>query len=260
MKNTIGFVGAGNMGGALIRCFVQGGYSVWAFDVSEAAMQGAEEAGARRGTMEDVLQCNYIVLAVKPQILPTVLEQIKGKVSETQIIISIAAGVTIRDLKQQLGSPVRVVRVMPNTPAAIGMGMSSVVLSETEFSAEEQQKILEILQLSGKVAVIKETLMDAAMAVAGCSPAYVCMFIEALADAGVAQGLPRQVAYTMAAQAVAGSASLVLESGKLPAELKDQVCSPGGTTIEGVKILEERAFRGTVMQAVQASAEKAARL
>ena len=176
-------------------------------------------------------------------------------VNEKKIIISIAPGKTLAWLEEQFGKKVKLVRCMPNTPALVGEGMTGVCCNE-EVSDAEMQDVLKILESCGKAEMLPERLIDVVVSVSGSSPAYVFMFIEAMADAAVAQGMPRKQAYQFAAQAVLGSAKLVLETGMHPGELKDMVCSPAGSTIEGVRILEKNGFRGAVFEALKGAADK----
>ena len=196
-----------------------------------------------------------LVLAVKPQVLPRVVEQIKDAVSEDTVIVSIAAGVSMDSLGRMFGRSLKFVRCMPNTPALVGMGCTGVCCNEL-VTRDEMQQSLSLLQSFGLAEEVPEKLMDAVVGVSGSSPAYVFLFLEALADGAVQAGMPRAQAYRFAAQSIMGSAALALETGKHPGELKDMVCSPGGTTIEAVQVLEDRGFRSSVMHAVSACVER----
>ena len=204
--------------------------------------------------------CKYVVLAVKPQYFDPVLSDIRDKVTENHVIISIAPGITTAQLKERLGDEKRVVRAMPNTPALLGEGMTGVCYEEKAFNQEEKETIRNIFSSLGRMRLVEERLMNAVVCVSGSSPAYVYMFIEALADGAVKYGLPREAAYEMAAQTVLGSARMVLETGEHPGVLKDRVCSPGGTTIEGVSALEESGFRSAVIKAADACYKKCGKL
>lgn len=179
-------------------------------------------------------RCKYLVLAVKPQFYEEVLKEIRYMVTPEHVLISLAPGKTIDQLKQNLGNDKRIVRVMPNTPAMIGEGMTGVSVKQGELSGEEMDEIKKLFDACGKTEFIEERLMDAVVCASGSSPAFVYQFIEALADSAVRYGMPRKQAYVFAAQAVKGAAAMVLETGEHPAVLKDQVCSPAGTTIEGM--------------------------
>ena len=168
--------------------------------------------------------------------------------------MTLAPGKTLEWLEEQFGKPVKIVRTMPNTPALVGEGMTAACPNQY-VTQEEKEYILKILSAFGKVEVVPERLIDAVVAVSGSSPAYVFMLIEAMADAAVAEGMPRPQAYEFAAQAVYGSAKMVLETGKHPGELKDMVCSPAGTTIEAVRVLEKEGFRSSVMEAMKVCAD-----
>ena len=207
----------------------------------------------------DVLSCGYVVLAVKPNVLRSVLEEIANSGSDFSniVFISIVAGACIEDIRSSLGSNAKVIRVMPNTPAMVGEGMS-VLASHDETVTEQEFSIARnIFDSVGKTEVISEKLMDSVTGVSGSGPAYVYMLIEAMADAGVHEGLPRDMAYRLAAQTVLGASKTVLETGEHPAKLKDAVCSPGGTTIEAVAKLEEKGFRSAVIDAIHVCVKKA---
>lgn len=257
----IGFIGMGNMGTAIMRGLLKTykPEELLFTSAHEAKMQIiTEETGvAHVSTATDCAeQVKYLVLAVKPQVLLTVFKELNGKIRKDQVVISIAAGYAIADLQAGLGDSARIVRSMPNTPAMVGEGMSGVSYDEALFTDEEKDVIDGFFTSFGKMEKVDEKLMDVVGSASGCSPAYVYMFIEALADGCVKNGLPRQAAYKMVAQAVLGSAKMVLETGKHPGELKDMVCSPGGTTIEGLAALEENGFRGAIIKACDANFEK----
>lgn len=257
----IGFIGMGNMGTAIMRGLLK------TYKPEELLFTSAHEAKMQKITEETGVahvstatecaeQVKYLVLAVKPQVLPIIFKELNGKISKDQVVISIAAGYAIADLQAGLGDSARIVRSMPNTPAMVGEGMSGVSYDEALFTDEEKDVIDGFFTSFGKMEKVDEKLMDVVGSASGCSPAYVYMFIEALADGCVKNGLPRQAAYKMVAQAVLGSAKMVLETGKHPGELKDMVCSPGGTTIEGLAALEENGFRGAIIKACDANFEK----
>lgn len=254
----ISCIGTGAMGGAIMRSVCKK-YDVKDIKVTdkntEMGKAFADETGATFvETNKEVLDADYIFLAVKPQFLGDVFAEIAGSISPKSVIISMAAGVKLEKLKNW-APKARFVRMMPNVCAMIGEAMTAVVADET-ISAEEFKTAQEILSAAGKVEVVPEKLMDCVTAVSGSGPAFVFMFIEALADAAVRCGMPRAQAYTYAAQTVYGSAGMVLETGKNPAVLKDMVCSPAGTTIEGVAALEENGFRNAVIKAVTAACDR----
>lgn len=202
---------------------------------------------------------DILILAVKPQMLAGVIDEIKESIRKDELILSIAAGKTIAWIEDAFGGNLKVVRCMPNTPAMVGEGCSGVCRNE-RVSDEEMDRCMALVQSFGAAEEIPEKLIDAVGAVSGSSPAFVFMFMEALADAGVKAGMTRSQAYRFTAQAVLGSARLMLETGKHPGELKDMVCSPGGTTIEGVQALEEMRLRASVMKAVEVCVEKTRKL
>lgn len=258
----IGFIGAGNMGKAIISGIISSGITpaenVIVYDVYKPALTAlADEFGIQVVTNESAVVENsdLIVLAVKPGMVSGVIEKIAPSVSDECVIVSIAAGISIEKLSEGLPKQSKIVRVMPNTPAMVGCGMSA--LSPNQYLTDEDCNFVKsVFDSFGKAEFVGEYLMDAVVGVSGSAPAYVYMFIEALADGAVYSGMPRQQAYQFAAQTVLGSAKMVLETGKHPGELKDAVTSPGGTTIEAVKSLEESGFRAAVIEAVVKAAEK----
>jgi pyrroline-5-carboxylate reductase len=265
-KLTIGFLGAGKMATALAKGFVRAGLvtgkQIIASDVSEAAAAAfAKEAGAKTTAFNpDVAKfAEVLILAVKPDQVSGALSEIREHISEKHLLISIAAGVTIAKLEAGLGADARVIRVMPNTPALVGESATGFALgkSATAADAELAKKLFSAVGVAFQV---KESLLDAVTGLSGSGPAYVYQFIEALSDGGVAAGLPREIATKLAAQTVLGAAKMVLETGQHPGALKDQVTSPGGTTIEGLHELEKGKLRGTVMSAVRAATEKSKKL
>ena len=260
-----GFIGVGNMGYPLLKATVKtfGGNEVVYRDASPERNQFVmNDTGV--DSAEDITavvkQCKYLVLAVKPQFFPQVLNEIKKFVTEEQVVISIAAGITIDFIKDSLSQWVRVVRAMPNTPALVNKGMTGISFSQDNFTEEEHGVIDQFFRSFGKYEVFDEKLINAVICANGSSPAYVYMFIEALADSVVSYGIPRDKAYTLVAQTVLGAAAMVLETGEHPGKLKDNVCSPGGTTIAAVKALEEHGLRNAVMKASDACYEKAVSL
>ena len=196
-----------------------------------------------------------LVLAVKPQHYSQTIEEIKNFVGIEQIILTIAPGITLDWAESRFGKQIKIIRAMPNTPAFAGEGMTAVC-GNKEVTPQDMEKVVHYLSTFGRVEEIKENLMDAVTAVSGSAPAYVFLFIEALADGAVSEGMPRGQAYRFAAQAVLGSAKMVLQSGKHPGVLKDQVCSPAGTTIEAVRVLEKMGLRTAVIEAVKSCALK----
>lgn len=249
-----GFIGMGNMGFAILMGLLKQ-YDAKQITFTRRNRDRKEDISARTGVVasEDNRTCaensRYVVLAVKPQQMDGVIGEIKDAVTEEQIVVSIAPGLSIADLQQKFGKACRVVRAMPNTPALVGEGMTGVCYDEALFTEEEKETIEQLFTSFGKMVKVEERLINAVVCASGSSPAYVYMFIEALADSAVKFGLPRAAAYEMAAQAVLGSAKMVLETGKHPGELKDQVCSPAGTTIAAVAALEEYGLRNAVMKA-----------
>ena len=225
------------------------------FEKKDLYIEGEYISNKTTDNKEVAKQSDILVLSVKPQVYPAVIKEIRDEVSSEQIIVTIAAGVYMEAAERQFGKEVKIVRVMPNTPALVGEGMSGLCCNEY-VTEEEFDLVHKIFESFGKAEKITENLMDAVVGVSGSGPAYVYMFIEAMADAAVAQGLPRKQAYTFAAQTLLGSAKMVLETGQHPGELKDAVCSPAGTTIEAVNVLEKKGMRSAVIEAVTAAAKK----
>ncbi len=258
-----GFIGCGNMAKAMIKGMIASGKFA-----SEGIMASAKSEQTRAKIHEELGICaaqtnrevaefaDVLVLAVKPHFYEEVIKEIADAVNENQMIVSIAPGKTLAWIEEKFGRKVKLVRTMPNTPALVKEGMTALCCNDI-VTADEQKRICDLCETFGKVEVVPEKLMDVIPAVSGSSPAYVFMFIEALADAAVADGMPRAQAYTFAAQAVLGSAKMVLETGLHPGVLKDMVCSPGGTTIEAVQVLEEEGMRSAVMRAARACTRKA---
>ncbi len=264
MDKTIGFIGYGNMGHAI----VQGVLSQQLFQpenvfISDSNQKKVEQDASKFGfkAVSNIKAATQkiVVIAVKPVMMASVLAEIKSSLQPEQIIISIAVGLTIDFYKNILGNDTKIVRVMPNTPVAVGEGMSSIA-TQAPVTSEDINIVTSIFNAIGKTAVIDEKLMNTVSALAGSGPALVDLFIESLADGAVRHGLPRQTAYEIAAQMVLGSARLALESGQHPGTLKDQVCSPGGTTIEAVTTLEKHGFRYAVIDAISECVKKAEKI
>jgi len=257
----LGFIGMGNMAGAIMGGIIAKGVLKPEEIIGAEPLQSVlDQVAARHGievttdNKKVASEADVLILSVKPQIYPAVIAEIKSIRKPDQLIITIAAGKKLAWVEEQFGEKRKIIRTMPNTPALVGEGMTAVCPNDA-VTEEDLQTALKLLGAFGKVEVVKEHLMDAVVSVSGSSPAYVFMMIEAMADAAVSDGMPRAQAYKFAAQAVLGSAKMVLETGKHPAELKDMVCSPAGTTIEAVRVLEERGFRSSIIEAMKACAE-----
>lgn len=262
MNERIGVCGAGNMGKAIIQGLIQSEVyrpeNILVLDISSEELDKMHnELGITAFSDEKVLakSADILIFAVKPNVLPSVLGKIKPYLNKDQLIISIAAGVSISRIESILSDQMKIIRVMPNTPALVGEGMSALVVNQN-VDEQDKLKVESIFSSFGKAEFVSESLMDSVVGLSGSGPAYVYMFVEAMADGAVQQGMSRQMAYKFAAQTVLGAAKMILETGKHPGELKDMVCSPGGTAIEAVKSLEENYFRATVMNAVIAASEK----
>lgn len=259
----IGFIGAGNMAKAMMGGIIGSKKAdpkdILAYDVSPAVLEAIcseLQVCPARDNHDLAKSCDVVVLAVKPQHYAFVIQEIAPDLKPDTVVVTIAPGQTLARLKELFGREVKLVRTMPNTPAMVGEGMTAVCANDS-VTADELAAVCSLLEGFGKCAVVAESMMDAVVGISGSSPAYVFLFIEALADGAVAAGMPRTLAYEFAAQAVLGSAKMVLETGLHPGALKDMVCSPGGTTIQAVKALEEQNFRGAVLDAVEACVRKA---
>jgi len=259
----IGFIGLGNMANAMI-----GGLLEKKMAAPEDIVGSCKTAATREKVKSKYNICtvetnrqtareaDILFLAVKPIFLDEVIREVREAVKPGTLVVSIAAGRTLAYLKEAFGrEDISLVRCMPNTPAMVLEGCTGVCAGD-EVPREKLDRVVELMQAFGRASVVPERLMDVVVGVSGSSPAYVFLFIEAMADGAVAGGMPRKQAYEFAAQSVLGSAKMVLETGLHPGELKDMVCSPGGTTIEAVKTLEEKGMRAAVMGAVEACIEK----
>ena len=257
-----GFIGTGNMGAALAAAAVKGlgGNNVMLTNRTHAkAAALAETLGCACGTNDQAVQeCDMIFLGVKPNMMADLLAQLAPMLaarSKPYTLVSMAAGLTIARLQEMVGCAAPIIRIMPNTPCQVGSGMILYTAS-AQVSADALDVFLQGMAPAGRFDQLPEALMDAGSAVSGCGPAFVYLMIEALADGGVACGLPRQKAQDYAAQTLLGAAQMVLETGKHPGALKDAVCSPGGSTIQGVRALEENGFRTAAFEAVIAAYQK----
>jgi len=255
----VGFIGAGNMGGALAKAAARA-LAPENIDISDKFAEKAEALAATLGcqavTAEQVAEsCDYIFLGVKPQMLAELFCQIGAALQSRKspvVLVSMAAGVAMADIRRMAGAEYPIIRIMPNTPVSVGEGM--ILYDHTDNVPAEAVKVFcEMMRFAGRLDPLPEKLIDAGSAVSGCGPAFACLFLEALADGGVACGLPRDKAMEYATQMLLGTAKLALESGRHPGELKDAVCSPGGSTIAGVRALEQGSFRAAAMNAVEAA-------
>ena len=262
MNKTIGFIGCGNMAKAMIGGIVKSklvsSNNINASALSQSTLDAINnefKINTTTDSREIVKNSDIVIVAVKPNVYDTVLESVKDLIDNEKLIVTIAAGKTIASVENVIGNDKKIIRTMPNTPALVNEGMSALCKNQN-ITDEELNIVKTIFDSFGKSEIVGEYLIDAVIGVSGSAPAYVFMFIEAMADAAVAAGMPRPQAYKFASQAVMGSAKMVLESGKHPGELKDMVCSPGGTTIEAVKTLEEKGLRNAVIKAMEDCIEK----
>lgn len=258
---TVGFIGIGNMGGALMSAVAKKvGTDLLVCDLDPKKVAAAVETyGCASGTsVEAARECRYLFLCMKPQMAEDSLRAIAPALAErtdAPVIVSIMAGVTTDSVRRMCGGDYKVIRIMPNVAAAVGESMTLCTRTDN-VTDEELDTFLSFLSESGKIDLLPEKLIDAGMALSGCGPAFVCMFAEALADGAVACGVPRKSAMDYAIQTLIGTATLLRETGKHPGVLKDEVTSPAGTTIAGVRVLEKHAFRGAAAEAVVAAYEK----
>ncbi len=258
----LGFIGCGNMAKAMISGIISKGEIKADEIIASALTKSTLDAVSNSfGIATDISNVNIvrnsdiIILAVKPVYMEAVIKEIKDEADDKKIIITLSPGKSLKWLSDNFGKEIKLIRTMPNTPAMVSEGITALCPNAL-VTDDELKTVLNIFESFGKAELVPEALMDAVCGVSGSSPAFAFMFIEAMADAAVAEGLPRAQAYKFAAQSVLGSARLVIETGKHPGELKDMVCSPGGTTIEGVSVLEENGFRSSVIKAVRAAAKK----
>lgn len=261
-----GFIGCGNMGAALARavCKSVGSENVFVADKAEDKAQAlVDELKCNLSNNKEICEkSNFIFLGVKPQIIKSALEELAVVLKSRQdrfVLVSMAAGVEIAQISQMLDADYPIIRIMPNTPVSVGEGMILYAANKNVLPSEIAD-FTNSLSFAGKSDMLDEGLINAGTAVSGCGPAFVYLFAEAMADAGVECGLPREKAIQYAAQTLLGASQLMLKTNKHPAVLKDEVCSPGGSTIEGVHALEDNGFRGTVFSAVKASFDKTNKL
>lgn len=259
----LGFVGCGNMAGAMISGIIQNGVAakedIIASVLSDASKERVEKElgiAVTKRNIEVAQNCDVLFLAVKPQFYEEVIKEIAGVIKQEQIVITVAPGKSLEWLAGLFGTDKKIVRTMPNTPALVGEGITAACYNKNVTEAD-LAVVRQLLESFGMCEYVPEHLMDVVVSVSGSSPAYVFLFIEAMADGAVADGMSRAQAYKFAAQAVLGSAKMVLETGKHPGELKDMVCSPGGTTIEAVRVLEEKGLRSSVIEGMKACVAKA---
>lgn len=255
-----GFIGTGNMGGALAKAVAKSGCEVLLSNRSPAKSEALRSAIG--GTVCDnetaARQSDYLFLGVKPQMMADMLRPLQSVLAARKtpfVLVSMAAGLTINAIREMAGGDYPVIRIMPNTACAVGQSMTLYCCADN-VTDEQRNEFLRLMAHSGAMEELEEHLIDAGSAVAGCGGAYACLFMEGLADGGVAIGLPRAKALRFARQMLLGTAALAMESGDHPGVMKDAICSPGGTTIAGVRALEARGFRSAAMEAVIAAYER----
>ena len=264
ITKKIGIIGCGNMGGAILYGALESGVlpkeSVYVYDNNPVMMEKAKGWGVNLAKDDEEVcsSADIVLLAVKPQNAAEALAQCK-KALEGKAMMSIVAGVTVERLQDMIDGATRILRIMPNTPAMVFEG-AFALCSDNDFNADELEAAKAIYESIGIVELVPEHLIDAVCGLSGGGPAYAAMFIEAMADGGVKQGLPRATAYRLAAQTCLGTAKMILEKGIHPGELKDMVTSPGGTTIEGCEALEKGGMRAAVIECINAGAEKSRKL
>lgn len=263
---TLGFIGCGNMASAIISGILEKEIvkkeEIFASTKSEVSAQKITDAlgiSCSTDNLAVAKKADYLFLCIKPQFCGDVAEEIRDCLPDGQVLISIIAGKNLDWLQEKFGTDKKIIRTMPNTPALVGEGITGVCPNQF-VSPDEIRQVLTLLRSFGRADVVTEPILDVVGAVSGSSPAFVFLFIEALADGAVAEGMPRKQAYEFASQAVLGSAKMVLETGIHPGALKDMVCSPAGTTIEGVNVLEKEGMRSAIMDAVRACIAKTKKL
>ncbi|MEM5788451.1 MAG: pyrroline-5-carboxylate reductase [Syntrophobacteraceae bacterium] len=265
-QRSIGFIGGGNMGEALVRGLLGASLfpaeKVYVYDVSPSRTEYlAGKYGIRVGgsVAETVHACDIVVLSVKPQVVPAVLAELGADFSRTPLVVSIAAGITVATIENALPEGAAVVRVMPNTPALVLEGASALSRGKA-VSTEQMEMSLALFKAVGKAVEVEEKWMDAVTGLSGSGPAYVLLMIEAMVDGGVLMGIPRNIARELVVQTFVGTSLMLSESGKHSAEMKDMITSPGGTTIQGLKVLEAKGVRGALFEAVEAAAKRSEEL
>lgn len=266
MNKIIGFIGCGNMAKAIIGGLIKANLITPEKIIASAKTRETLDKVENNYNISTTLdnkkvarESDYLILAVKPYMHELVLEEIKNEIKKECVVITIAAGISIDYMKRYLGKDVLVVKAMPNTPAMVGEGVTALSFDD-KIDGKMRDEIISIFNSFGRTEILDENLMDGFTSLCGSSPAYVYMMIEAMADGGVMQGIPRKQAYKMAAQAVLGAAKMVLDTGIHPGELKDNVCSPKGTTIEAVAKLEGMGFRSAIIEAMRVCGEKSKKI
>jgi pyrroline-5-carboxylate reductase len=266
MDQKVGFIGCGKMAQAMIEGMIKSKIvqpeAIMASAVTDETLRSVKEKYdilVSRNNKEVAKHADVLILAIKPSIHDAILNEIAEAVDEQKVMITIAAGISLEYIESFFQTKMKVVRAMPNTPSLVGEGMSAICHNQ-QVNQEDLEKVLLLFNSFGRTEVMVEELMDSIPAISGSSPAYVYMFIEALADGGVKQGIPRKQAYKLAAQAVLGAAKMVLETERHPGELKDDVCTPGGATIEAVAALEQEKFRSAILTAMDHCTKKSKQL
>lgn len=257
----IGFLGCGSMGGAIARAVSQVTKDIVLTDRSGRGKALADQLGVAYGSAQEIARdCDWIFLAVKPQMMEEALSPIRERLQEKKpLLVTMAAGLSMEKIETMAGGDLPVIRIMPNTPAMVGAGMTQYCCNSL-VTEENERHFLSFMAHTGHVDKLEEGLIDAASALSGCGPAYMYLFLEGLADGAVACGIPRAKAYEYAAATMEGAAKLMLTAGQHPGQLKDAVCSPGGSTIQGVRVLEEKGLRAAAMDCVIAAFEKSRKL
>ena len=262
----IGFIGTGNMGSGIIKGILNSKFvpneNINIFDLDREkvnALVREYKVIEKSCETEIVESSDIVILAVKPNVYPVVLKKIRNYLTEKKILLTIAAGFSIEKIEAIIDTDKKIVRTMPNTPAQVLEAMTAVTFNRN-ITEEEKQNIFKLLNSFGKSVEIEERLIHAYTGISGSLPAYVYMFVEALADGGVLEGMPRDKAYEIISQSILGSAKMLLKTGKHPGQLKDEVTSPNGTTIEAVRVLENGNFRGNIIEAVIACTEKSKKM
>ena len=257
----IGFLGCGSMGGAIARAVSQVTKDIVLTDRSGRGKALADQLGVAYGSAQEIARdCDWIFLAVKPQMMEAALSPIRESLQEKKpLLVTMAAGLSMENIETMAGGDLPVIRIMPNTPAMVGAGMTQYCCNSL-VTEENERHFLSLMTHTGHVDKLEEGLIDAASALSGCGPAYMYLFLEGLADGAVACGIPRAKAYEYAAATMEGAAKLMLTAGQHPGQLKDAVCSPGGSTIQGVRVLEEKGLRAAAMDCVIAAFEKSRKL
>lgn len=268
--NKIGFIGSGNIARAIISGMVENNIDVSnvyasskpgeSWNKSKEKLREDFKVNCAENNIDLVEKCDFVLIALEPKVYKFVAEEIKDHVREDQIFVSLAPNYSIKEIMGLLGTNIKIARAIPNIPSTVGKSMTGIAFAQGRFDEQEKNQVISFFEQIGRVEVLEEKYIDMIPAVSGSAPAYMFMMIEAMADAAVLIGFPRKMAYTFASQAMIGAGTMVQKTGLHPCELRDTICSPGGTTIEAIKVLENKNFRNDIIEAMLACYNKSINL